>query len=635
MPSLTKEIPKNSDQYAKLLRKVGDRMRLAQKNTAPRAKWIAAEDTMLAYVAESDLDKKRREDREQKGNPRYTTIKIPYTFAVVMAAHTYLTSVFFARSPAHQYSGRHGEGEMQVQAVEALINYQTIVGEMLGPYYVWIYDSLKYGTGVIEEYWEEEIIQAATIIAGPDGKRYMARAQMEGYQGNKINNISPFDFYPDPRVPTGQYQKGEFCGVFKNISWNEVITRSAQGYYMRDVKEHLRSKGGGGAGSTDGNALVRPDTGNRILGTDRDDDGHPASVKAFEVFVNLIPKEWGLGDVEWPEKWVFTVTDDFETLLGAQPHGALHAKYPYGVLESEVEGHGAWNRGMPDILEGVQNSLDWLINTHMFNVRAAMNNQFILDPSKIVAKDAKDAGPGFVWRLRPEAYGQDIRSFLYQVPVQDMTRGHVADMSVMTQLGERATGVNDQIQGALAASNRKTATEVRTSTGFGVNRLKTVSEYMSATGFAAHSQRLVQNSQQYYRIEKKLKIVGNLAQDAGAAFFNVTPDAIQGFYDFIPVDGTMPVDRLAQANLWKEILNQMASVPALLAQFDLGKIFNHVAVLSGVRNINQFRLQVGSPADLAQAAQAGNVVPIRPNDTRGGSIPAGNPAPTPSPTFSA
>jgi hypothetical protein len=91
---------------------------------------------------------------------------------------------------------------------------------------------------------------------------------------------------------------------------------------------------------------------------------------------------------------------------------------------------------------------------------------------------------------------------------------------------------------------------------FGVNRLKTMAEFISATGFSDHAQRLVQNTQQYYSGEQKYKIAGGLldGMNNGAKqnFLSVNPTSISGFFDFVPVDGTLPVDRLALANLWKE-----------------------------------------------------------------------------------
>ena len=319
-----------------------------------------------------------------------------------------------------------------------------------------------------------------------------------------------------------------------------------------------------------------------------------------------------------PEKWVFTVTTDWEVVLGAQPLGALHNKFPFSVMEMEPEGYALAGRGISDILEPVQNTMDWLINAHFYNVRKALNDQFVIDPSRIEMKDFQDPLPGGGIRLSPNAYGSDVKTAIQQLQVVDITRAHLSDINHMVEVGQRAIGVNDQILGALGTGGgRKTATEVRTSSTFGINRLKTIAEFGSAMGWTPMSQMMVQNTQQYYDLERKFRIVGDLAQEAGEQFMNVDAESIQGFYDFVPVDGTLPADRFAQANLWRELINQMRQFPELAQQYDVGRIFAWVAQLAGLKNINQFKIQFAPDDVLQRQAQAGNVV----------AGPGANPAP--------
>ena len=87
------------------------------------------------------------------------------------------------------------------------------------------------------------------------------------------------------------------------------------------------------------------------------------------------------------------------------------------------------------------------------------------------------------------------------------------------------------------------------------------------------------------------------------------------------------MDRLALANLWKDLMLQMRNVPGLVQQYDLGRIFAHVAALGGIRNLNQFKIQIGSPQALAQQADQGNIVPIG-GRAPGASLPAGVPTGT-------
>ena len=607
-----------------LLQRLEARVKYSMQKRQDRIKaWETAEDKALAYLHESDEDAIRRTNKERSGTQSYTTLQIPYTYATLMTAHTYMTSVFFSRSPVHQFSGRHGETEQQVSALEALISYQVETGYHLVPYYIWLYDAGKYGCGILGNYWAEEQVQYSNVqqmdILGPDGqplasggKKLQQTFRSAGYTGTRVYNISPFDFGHDPHYPMYRFQEGEYCYVRKTIGWNEIKKRQFAGWYNKDSVARLPARPPHTAQVQEGSsALLRPDrVYQHTLGAANDDLKHPTSIDIFEVYVDLIQQEWQVGDSTYPEKWVFTISSDYGVLLGAEPLGNAHGKFPFSVIETEIEGYGLYGRGLPEIIDPIQRTMDWLINSHFYNVRASLNNQFIIDPSKIVIDDTEDGGPGFIYRLRPEAYGTDITKFFFQVPVTDITRAHMSDLESMQTLGERITGINEQMFGGISKS-RTTATEVRTSTGFGVNRLKTITEYISAMGIGTLASRMVMDSQQFYDQQKKFKIVGDLAQMAGPAFMQIDPTMLSGDYDFVPVDGTLPVDRMAMATLWQNIMGQMRNFPQLMMQFDIGKVFTHVAQLGGIRNINQFKIQVVPDAVLAAQAGLGNVIPMK------------------------
>ena len=251
---------------------------------------------------------------------------------------------------------------------------------------------------------------------------------------------------------------------------------------------------------------------------------------------------------------------------------------------------------------------------------------FVVDPSKVVLKDLKDPSPGKIIRLKEEMYGQDVRNAIWQFPVNNVTQQHLSDTQILSSLIQRVSGVNDNIMGLLNQGGRKTATEVRTSSTFGINRLKTVAEWFSATGVNDMAQTLLQMTQQHYSGREKLRLAGDFFLHPGAQRqLEVSPGDIQGFFDFSPVDGTLPVDRFAQVSMWTNLLQQMAQSPQVLQQYDLGRIFAWVAQLGGLKNIHRFKIQVQEPEQLLQQAQAGNVVPIGGQggtDTRGAALGA-------------
>jgi len=602
-------------------------------------RWNKAENLMIAAVPESSVDKQRKANRNA-GMPDYTTVQIPYTYAAIMAAYSYMSTVFLARAPVHQFGGRHGESEQQQQALEALIAYQVQVGMHMGPYYTAFYDAPKYGEYVVGIYWKEELQYVSEIIEEPEYwmgieipgslKKKKRTRVIPGYKGNKVFNISPTRFMTDPRVPRMRFQEGEFCAQYIEIGWNEILRGKENGRYFNldKLKSRYRNAAGNYGGDTaegprqqESSALERPDPTHFGSSTVKNASD---VLRAYEVYIELIPSEWGLGKSDMPEKWVFTVTYDYGLCFEARPLGYIHNKFPFAIGTVEPEAYGILTRSFVDVLEPVQNTIDWLLNSHYYNVRQMLNGVYIGDPSRIEMRDFERREPGKMIRLKPSAYGSNVRDVITQMQTQDVTQNHLSDIEFMYQVGERL-GFNDQVLGVGSPTSRRSAAEFRGTSTFSVGRLKTTSEFISATAWAGMQTQLVSNTQQYYDDNMKIRLVGDLAMSAGQKFMQVTPEDIAGFYDPVLIDGTLPADRYAQGNLWRELMAQAAQIPDVAMQYDMGKIFAWVAQLMGIKNITQFARQPGIntqivPDDvLAQQVAAGNSVGLTQGDL--GNVP--------------
>ena len=608
--------------HDKLKQAVRERVRASESKLSSRyAAWEQAERLFSAYQKPTTDDQLRASERKT-GKTQFTTITIPYSYATLLVAHTYWASVFLSRTPVFQFTGRHGESQQKVQAIEALIDYQLTVGEMLVPLYIWLLDTGKYGLGILGNYWADEHSMVTKIEKRPSTfmgvpipgteKDRRVRSLVPGYQGNRLFNVRPQDFLPDPRVSVANLQDGEYCGRRVSIGWNTIIKRKKAGIYFNVDRLKHSAVTYNQSRNLNGRYTPTDEVGQTDQLTDYLDSGEnkaPSSVECVEMVIELVPSDYSLGASDYPEKWVITLAFN-EVVIGVQPLGADHDRFPYFVNTYEFDVYSHSSRGLMEILQPLNNTMDWLFNSHMFNVRKSLNNEWIYDPSKIYEKDLRDTKAGKMVRLRASAYGTDVRTVVTQFPVQDVTRQHLNDIRVLIELFQRVSGVNDNQMGLVNAT-RKTATEVRSSTNMGINRLKVNAEYGSAMGWAPLATVLVQNSQQEYTSERQLKIVGDLMQ-GDPQFLAVTRDDIQGFFDFVPVDGTLPVDRFAQATLWKEILTGLVKFPQLAQQYDIGGIFAWVAQLAGLKNISQFKLkpQVVPDATALDEAAKGNLTPI-------------------------
>ena len=593
--------------HNKLLSALLSRRNLSTKAYQKKAKaWKEVDERYRCYVNPSEEERARKAAQDSH-TPTYSQIVVPYDYAIVLTAHTYWTSVFFSRDPIFQVTGRNGETQQKVQAQEALLDYQRNVGELTRPLFQWLLDTGKYGVGIISCYWADEaelvsqIVKVEKTFMGMGTGKFKNETvtkRVRSYTGNRIANIRPQNFHPDPRVPISLFQQGAFCGVTSSVGWHSILKDADE--YM-NLPEARKSKKK--IASQEGATYARD-----MVSEDDDVEPNPYQDMGFfenlEMFVDLSPKEWDLGDTSYPEKWVFQIAND-QVIIKARPLGANHCKYPFQVLTYEMESEDLVGRGLFEILRPLCMTNEWLLHSHFFNVRSVLNDNFIVDPSRVTMKDF-ESGPGRLIRLNAAAAGTDPATAIKQLPVIDITSQNLQNMGFIQELIQRVSGVTDNLMGLQTAGGRKTATEVRTAASNGVNRQKTFTEWASSTGFAPLIQMLIQNGQQWYEEEMQVRIAGSLLSWNGQ-YIKVSPEDIAGFYDFVPVDGSLPIDRMGQVQMWKEILLMLTKAPQLGQTYDLAAIFGWMAQLAGLRNINQFK--VAAPAALDQQVAAGNLVP--------------------------
>jgi hypothetical protein len=589
-----------------------------QKMKQFHKQWDDADDSMRAYIKERDTDKKRKDKKRYDGEVDYVTLEVPYTYAIAMTAHTYFSSVLLGRTPVFQFTGRHGESQDSIMAVEAVCDYQLKNGYMMPVLYNLLFDLAKYSLGIGGIYWDSEQIVVSkyqnqpTVVGGVQfagSTPVMTQEIVQGYEGNRIYNVRPYDFYPDPRVPLWKFQDGEFCIRETSEGYYDIIAMEHQypGYYLNINKlPEMAARKSGNAftvGSSRVELPTQPGEGNAP---------GPGFFKVTDAYVKLIPSMWGLSDSKRVEIWCFQLVED-ELLISAKPLGLYHNKFPFFLMEGNFGSDEFAKYGMVEVIRPLTDILTWLVNSHFYNVRRVLNNQLVFDPSRVTVKDLTKSGQRLI-RLKPAAYGTDPRLAIHQLQMYDATQNNLRDAQYIEQMIQRTSAVVDQVMGIVDQGGRRSATEARIGANGSVSRLRTPIEYNSYLGMDPLANMMIANTQQLMSQQRKYRVAGNTLQNA-QNFLMATPDIIAGNYDFVPVDGTQPIDRLAQANFWKELLVQIARVPQVAMQLDIVGMIGHTMQLQGERNFDRFRIQVMPPGagpspgmvPLPQGAQ--NVVP--------------------------
>lgn len=623
----TIDVPRRSDLHKTIVNAVKARKELSEHAMKEAHKrWNRSEEDFQAYIPLNEEDRTEKNARDSTGDLNYQKVVVPYGYSMLMTAHTYFASTLLGRDPVFQYTGAHGEPEMNVHAIEALTAYQMRHSYNTAVLYLWLMDVAKYGLGIVFDYWTQEMHYVSRLeerepkvagIALPGRKKKTVRVvdEIPGYEGSNLFNTSPYDYIPDTRVPLSQPNRGEFVGRKLKLSYNEIVSEKLKGVYIEEnadyVLDSMRKSSQNGDYDIDHSDQVTVPGQDPYISNLDPKTGLNAKIPCIEMIVEIIPKLWGIGELEFPEKWVFTITDEknANVVLGARPYGMQHDRFPVHVLEMEMDAYNLLKRGMLDVARPMNEVLTWLFNSHFYNVERSLNGEIIFDPSKVRMSDVLDPKPGKRIRLRPEAYGTDVRTAIHSLqPGADATSTNLRDMGVVTELLQQSIGVNEGMLGN-TPGGRTSATASRIATTSATSRLKTIVDYFSATGFQSLSLNLLENAQQMYDGVKKFKVAGDLPNNM-QNFVEVTPETLAGGFEYVPVDGSMPIDRVATVNMWTQLLNQFRQSPQLAEQYDIGKIIGWVMQQGGIRNLKQFKVQAQDPEVIAAQVARGELTPV-------------------------
>lgn len=584
------------------------------------SRWNASERKLQAYINLPDYENQMKQMNKTGAPPAVISITVPYAFATIWTIVTYMVHTFCGQKPMFQVSSYKAEGVKAAMNMETVLQYNADHTKMILRIIQWLLDAETYGFGAMRCLWDEEQgMRTKWIQSSPGGlltpqapkKMLRQRLMQTVYEGNKCQNIDPFMFFPDPRVPMSEVNKrGEyvFWRAFEgkhyllreqaqgNIRWVDNIPNMPQGVWGEITGKSVRALLSEGQ-STPGDPQLR-------------DIRATPYYQIDQGTCEIVPSELGLGDSTTPEKWLFAIGNKGQ-VIQAEPLEYDHGRHPVAIIEPSSFGYAFGAPGTLDFLGPIQDTLSWFINSHIHNVRTALNNMFVVDPSMVELQDLKNPSPGKIIRLKRAAYGQDVKSVLNQLQVQDVTTNHIQSMQVFLRMGDILAAINDNLRGIQEEGGRKTATEVRTSGEAGASRLAARARYISAQGMTDIAEQMALNLQQKMSMDFYLKVVGQKGMEDP---ITIGPQDIAGDFWFPVSDGTLPMDRAQLMETWKELWMAITQNPLLMQQYDQGKIFEYIAEIGGAKNVSSFRISLApqSPGAIQNGAQSGNLAPIGP-----------------------
>jgi hypothetical protein len=595
-----------------LLRRLQDSERAMSKF---HGRWRTNEIRNQAWLDLRNYEKLIKEANEAGRPPKAVDIAIPYSFATLSTISTYLLQVFAGRRP-NLHVGSYGPEVENAMRMEIVLQYQCDHNRIIKEWWKWFNDMGLYGLGILINRWTIEKAKRTMELTRPvmdlgsstfRPEQFREQQDIVSYEGNKVFALDPFMFYPDPRVPMSEVnEKGEFV-FWRTFEGKHLLKRQENRGLLKWVDHAPVSIGT----STTGQLL----SARALLSGGEPHAGGPwdwqmvsgtGNYQVDTCSIDIIPRELGIGHSERVEKWIFTILNRGQ-IVQAEMQMDDHDQHPVVVAEPYGMGYSFGSVGMSDYIGPIQDSMSWFLNSHMENVRTAINNMLVVDPHAVEMQDVRRPGPGKLIRLKKTALGRDVRTAVNQLPVVDITRGHIDSMQKFFDIGQKVSAVSENLLGLQDTGGRKTATEVRTSSEAAASRLAAIARVVSAQGMTALTHQMSLNTQQWMSQDFYVRVVGS---DGAMYPIGIQRDQVAGDYYYPIHDGTLPLDKVAMLDIWRQILEGVLVDPELRQTYSVPKIFEFVAELGGAKNIKSFRVQQMDPGMIQQQAQQGNMAPI-------------------------
>lgn len=573
------------------------------------------------YRGERAMDNADRQAINRNEPPK---VVVPLTYSQTQTFTAFMTMLFTQRDYVYELGGTGVEDEQPAKLGQACLerdlNYNSFKGVKLPQFCT---DIGRFGLGIIKSDWTRETVPTPVQVPDPNfvqpvGMQPVQPPMITQYQpkttylGNRIKVISPYNWFPDTRLPISRFREGEFCADECEQSIGELQKLEAEGV-CAGIKFVPRAR----------QDMVED---RRLTIMTRDyiaqqPEGMSRYVVLTEVQLRLNPSKVMISDntplnkdVDTEVPYIIWIAND-SRIVRIDEMGYDHNEFTYDASQFFNDQCRVVNFSLADLVGPMQDILDWLMNARVTNVRKVIQNQLVVDPRYVEMNDLKDRLP--VIRLKSTAQGLGINSYIQQLNVTDVTTGHLTDMSVVQGFAKDASGISENLLGQYA-SGRRSARESQSVNMNAAARLQVVAQGIWDQALLPLGRKMLCNLRQGLDEQQLVNIIGvakfikNAQTGVVQQFLPVDKSQLIGNYDFLIFDATLPSQRMANAAALQELLVALSKDPRLVLVFnkDPKLILDEILELRNIRNAERFDLTPERAGQLvALAGGPGNQAP--------------------------
>ena len=581
--------------------------------------WSKWDENQVNYTGYRKLDKADKENIARGGTEK---IYVPLSYAQVQTAAAGILGMITQKSRLFELLSFGPEDQSVVEGLERDIDYQVRHNRLYFFLYNYIIDALVKGIAVGRCDWTVDKAKYRVKREMPVGgfmnslmstlglgtnqtETVEVVEELTQYEGNKITYISPYTFFPDPSVKLCDFQKGAFCGTEQSEPLINVKQKEGSIYFGTEfIRNELAQTDVWSARPRYAGTFAKPnETTNLATNILGNKYSSGKVVDIVELYIKLVPAELkqyapeiDVGDETEPVMFVMVVANDSK-IIRFERYNELHGMFPFFCSQYSPDGDSYVGRAIPDLLQGLQNLISWLVNSRMMNIRQAIKNRFLVDPAKIEVKDIEQ-GSNIIRTKGPGGISNGITP----INPADVTAQHIPFIGTLQQIAQIITGINENAMGQYT-SGRRSAAQTR-GIGQAVQaRLGMAANIIWYGGLDQLGCLLLSNTRQFRSKETYEQILGADAQKYPfEEVILANPDRIAGGFDFMPLDGLTDSEKTNTIGLMKELLGNAELIAA--SNLDVSKLVEYCFNISGVKNFEYFK---------REAQPQGQPMPPQPN----------------------
>lgn len=553
------------------------------------------EERHRVYKSTRTPDKQDAKAREEGRPPKQV---LPLSYAKVNTFVSFIMSLFTQRPDIFELEPTGGEDKEYRELAERVLRYDTLACQFRRHMRQAVKDVAKFGLGILKHTWEEQYVyvpesveQTRTIFGIPFKLKPLTTIKKHlKRKGNRVRAICPFDFFPDPRFPLTELQRGEFCADECDYSRSELSQMEAEGV-VSGVK-HVQN--------FDMDGAYRYGKSMRRSKYNFDNPDQNADiVRLTEIQIKITPANFMLSDgtpmgTEKVPRMFLVWMVNCNRIVRCEPMGHLHGEFTYDVAQYDEDSHEFAGQSLSDLLERLQDTADWFVNARVESVTRTIDNQLVVDPLGVEMSTITNRSR--VILLKKGAARTGVDRYVKQLAVQDVTGRHMDDVNQLMTLMQVVTGVNENAMGQYH-TGRRSATEARVVTQGAASRLKEIGASIWDAMIEPNGRKRLLNLRQGLEALDIIRIAGQEysaeEKQLAVSLFMSSVEELVACNDFFVYDGTLASEKAYLAQTLKELFETVINLGAQgLVQLDISPklILESVYALLGVGTLQEFAL---------------------------------------------